>query len=131
MNCLTDGIDIPNKDSCIPIIITSRKILFCCLLVWLFLESFHLIDFIYGRWLCCSNIAVTGLRTAWLNTDCYYRFLIGGIAQCLALYSLILCGIDYQSIGWSHYYVCFRMFLLYLPASIGDTRCSIASLRFC
>ena len=80
--------------------------MFSCFLVWLFLESFHLIDFIYNRWLCSSNIAVTGLRTAWLNTDGYYGFLIESIAQCLAQYSLILCGIDYQSIGWCYYYYC-------------------------
>ena len=106
MNCLTDGIDVPYEDTGIPIIITSRKILFSCFLVWLFPESLYLVDFIYGCWLCSCDIAVTGLRTAWLNTDCYYRFLIGSIAQCLAQYSLILCGIDYQSIGWCHYYYC-------------------------
>ena len=73
MNCFTDSIDIPNKDSCFPIIITSRKILFICLLVWLFLESFYLIDFIYVRWLCCY-IGVTGLGTAWLITILYEQF---------------------------------------------------------
>ena len=36
-----------------------------------------------------------------------------------------------QSIGWCHYYVCFRMLLLYLPTSRGDTRDSIANLWFC
>lgn len=65
------------------------------------------------------------------DTDRYNRFLIESIALCLAQYSLILCGIDYQSIGWCHYNVPFRMRLLYLPVSIGDTRCSIASFRFC
>lgn len=73
MNCFSDSIDIPNKDSCFPIIITSRKILFGCLHVWLFLESLYLVDFIYVRWLCCY-IGVTGLGTAWLITILYEQF---------------------------------------------------------
>ena len=44
---LTDGIDIPYEDSGIPIVIASGKVLLGCFLVWFFLESLYLVDFIY------------------------------------------------------------------------------------
>ena len=129
-DCLTDGINVPDEDSGIPIVIASGKVLLGCLQVWLFLESLYLVDFIYGCWLCCGYIAIACFWAAWLNTDGYDGVLIGSIAQCLAQYSLILGGIDHQSIGWCHHDVGCRMLFLDLSAGIGDTRCSIASLWF-
>ena len=55
---LADGLNVPYEDASIPIVIASGKILFSSLQVWLLLEGFHLIDFIYRCWLGCGNIAI-------------------------------------------------------------------------
>lgn len=107
------------------------KVLLGSLQVWLFLESLHLVDFIYGCWLCCGNIAIACFRAAWLNTDGNDGVLIGGIAQCLAEHSLILRGINDESIGWCHHDVGIGMLLLDFPAGISNTWSGIASLRLC
>ena len=57
-DCLADGSNVPYKDSGIPIVIATGKVLLGCLQVWLFLESLNLVDFIYGCWLCCGDIAI-------------------------------------------------------------------------
>ena len=49
-DCLADGINVPYEDAGIPIVIASGNVLLSSLQVWLFLESFHLVDFIYGCW---------------------------------------------------------------------------------
>ena len=77
----------------------------------------------------CGDIAIACFRAAWLNTDGSNGVLIGSIAHCLAEHSLILRGIDEQSIGWCHHDVGSWMLLLDLPAGISDTWCGIASLR--
>ena len=75
-------------------------------------ECLNLIDFIYGCWLCCSDIAIACFRATWLDTDSNDGVLIGSIVQCLAEHSLILRGIDDQGIGWCHHNVGIRMLLL-------------------
>ena len=130
-DCLADGINVPYEDSGVPIVIASGKVLHGCLQVWLFLESLNLVDFIYGCWLCCSDIAIACFWAAWLDTDGNDGVLIGCIAQCLAEHSLILRSIDDEGIGWCHHDVGFRMLLLDLPAGIGNTWSGIASLRLC
>lgn len=63
VNSLADGLDIPYEDTCIPIVIASDKVLLGCLQVRFFLESLHLVDFIYRSWLgsCDINQSQDGL----------------------------------------------------------------------
>ena len=76
-----------------------------------------------------GDIAIACFRAAWLNTDSTDGVLIGSIAQCLAEHSLILRGINDQSIGWCHHDDSIRMILLDLPAGISNTWSCIASFR--
>ena len=80
MDSLADGINVPYEDSGIPIVVASGKILLGCLQVWLFLESLNLVDFIYGWWLCCGDIAIACFRAAWLDTDGNVGVVIGRLA---------------------------------------------------
>ena len=126
-----DGVDVPHEDASIPVVVAGDKVLLGCLMVWLFLEGFHLIYLVNVRGLGSGDVAVAGLGATGLDADGDDDFLVCSIAECLAEDTLVFRGVDDQSIGWSHHDVGFRMLLLNLPTSIGNTRCRIASLRFC
>lgn len=125
-----DGVDVPHEDAGVPIVVASSKVVLGGGEVGLFLEGFYLIYLIHVRWLGSSYIAIACLWTAGLDANGNDGFFVSGIAECLAEDTLIFRSVNDEGIGGCHYNVCFRMFLLYLPTSIGDTWSGIASLRF-
>lgn len=128
-DCLADGINVPYEDTGIPIVIASGKVVLGGGEVGLLLEGFHLIYLVYVREVGCGDVTIACFWAAGLDANGHDGFFVGSIAQCLAQYSLILGGIDYQSIGWCHHDVGCRMLLLDLPTSISNTWSRIASLR--
>lgn len=126
----TDGVDVPDEDAGVPVVVAGREVLLGGGEVGLFLEGFHLIYLVHVSWFGSGNVAVAGLGAAGLDADGDDNFLVGGIAECLSEDTLILGGVDDEGIGGGYHDVGIVMLLLDLPTSVGDAGGSVACLGF-